>query len=328
MPISYGATNAQSDDPYAIENSMAQGMLNPKTDAMALLLLNSYGAQRKTASDNADMALQSQHQFARQQLAAQLQKDAAEAATNAAKTPGGLSLFAGQRDGYGSQYSQELLRSLITRQDAMETAERAGKILTAAKAGVDSGYVMPTADVSNIAGMNIGREAPLSTQNAQIAATAKLAAAQTGQAPRMTITGQGPGGRDVTLTFKVGEDPKVVDEAFRRLRFATDQGAQRVNAPGSSSTPPPAPGGSSSTPATPRGPDTVPQTNQSQVPQSARALVGAALDYYKATNPAVHQRLLAVGGSPQIQMFSDGQPYILDADKNPHPLYVGANKRR
>jgi len=322
MPISYGATNAQSDDPYAIENSMAQGMLNPKTDPMALLLLNSYSAQRKTASDNADMALQSQHQFARQQLAAQLQKDAAEAATNAAKAPGGLALFAGQRDGYGSQYSQELLRNLIARQGSMEDAERVGKVATAAKAGVESGYEIPTADASGMAGVNFNRITPLSEKVAGINANARAVAAHIGAAPRIQIEVPGPQGKPIIGSIKVGPNMEQdIDNLYKSLNVARDYTAPRVNMQGNGT-----PNSSGAPVAPPRGSSTEAQTNQSEIPASARSKVGAALDWYRANKPDAYRSLVSTGANTTLHMGSDGKVYMLDANRTPHPLDVGTNR--
>src|SRR5882672_7615932 len=88
----YGVYNPGGIDPFPIESVLAKivGENNPDNAAN---LLGRYQVERQTAAGNYDYALQGQHDFARQQLAATMAENHAKNLLEANKNAGGLSLL-------------------------------------------------------------------------------------------------------------------------------------------------------------------------------------------------------------------------------------------
>jgi hypothetical protein len=139
MPTSstaYGSTLPSGSDPYPIESVLAK-IVGENNPAEAANMLDVYQAQRLSDTGNYNYALSQQHDFAKQQLAQQLQENYMKNAIEAAKTPGGLTLLGGLSGGAalgGVDPTQ-----LETNLRAAQAASTAKDAATAAYQGVEAG---------------------------------------------------------------------------------------------------------------------------------------------------------------------------------------------
>jgi hypothetical protein len=131
--------------------------------ANAQNMLNTYQVQNQTSQGNYNYNLQQQHEFAKQQLAQQLQENYMKYGQEAVKTPGGLSLLGAQTGGaaLGGLDPTQLETNLRASQ-AATTLEHAGAgAYSAAQAGRDI-----TDDANTATGGLLGPYGtPLSTRN-------------------------------------------------------------------------------------------------------------------------------------------------------------------
>jgi len=168
MPSSsgYGAYNPAAVDPYPIETDLAKLAVGNSPENAANLL-DLYQLQRTTDAANYGHEMSIQHDFAKQQLAQQLQENYMKYGQEALKTPGGVTLLNSQAPGalgagFGPDKQAIIETSLADARDAA-TAEKAG---SAAWHGVQAGY---PADLSRLTALSGGlfqtQGTPLSTAN-------------------------------------------------------------------------------------------------------------------------------------------------------------------
>jgi len=162
---SYGAYNPAAVDPYPIETDLAKLAVGNSPENAANLL-DLYQLQRTTDAANYGHEMGIQHDFAKQQLAQQLQENYMKYGQEALKTPGGVTLLNSQAPGalgagFGPDKQAIIETSLADARDAA-TAEKAA---SAAKHGLEAGF---STDLPRLTGMSngllTGQVTPLSLQ--------------------------------------------------------------------------------------------------------------------------------------------------------------------
>ena len=119
----YGVTSPAGLDPFPIESVLAE-IVGKNNVSNAANMLDTYQVQRATSEGNYNQALQGQHDFARQQLAATMADNMLKHKLEAAKTPGGLSLISpdvGMDPNLVSQIETNLRHA-----QAVESAQKGG----------------------------------------------------------------------------------------------------------------------------------------------------------------------------------------------------------
>jgi len=202
VAASYGNYSPREDQPYPIETELAK--LAATSPAQAQNMLDTYQLQRQTAGNNYDLAMQGQHEFAKQQLAQQLYEAKIKAAPEYFKTPG-LARVAGSQGLVPGVSDADLAPSVAQAENAIGATN-----LEHAGAGVNSfsqaGYGIPIAAVQNITGVNgIVPQTPRDIQVAQINAAGRVAAANAGAGGGLGYSIQLPvseatGGAPVTVS--------------------------------------------------------------------------------------------------------------------------------
>ena len=150
---SYGAYNPAAVDPYPIETDLAKIAVggNPENAAN---LLDLYQLQRTTDAANYGHEMGVQHDFAKQQLAQQLQEQYLKSGQEALKTRGGVSLLNSQAPGsLGAGFGPDQINTIETGLSNAQDAATAEKVGSAAYHGVQAGF---PANLTRLQGMSGG----------------------------------------------------------------------------------------------------------------------------------------------------------------------------
>ena len=318
VAASYGNYSPREDQPYPIETELAK--LAATSPAQAQNMLDTYQLQRQTAGNNYDLAMQGQHEFAKQQLAQQLYEAKIKAAPEYFKTPG-LARVAGSQGLLEGVSDADLATSVAQAENAIGATN-----LEHAGAGVNSfsqaGYGIPIAAVQNITGVNgIVPQTPRDIQVAQINAAGRVAAANAGGSagPSLHFTGQpepGLGGGSIGASF--GPKTHATPDDVRRWaqkNGLTPQGLTSLPPAqtdgGGTKQPPAAP--PAQRPAAAAAPGVKPVFDQVRTAIEAnRSKLGEA-----AYND-LQAGMKANGGNPIIKMGPDGKNHLYGASGKPY----------
>jgi hypothetical protein len=339
----FGAIAPAAIDPYQIENTLAD-IIGKNNIGNAQNLLSQYHQQQVASEGNYNYNLQQQHDFARQQLAAQMHENNVKALQEGYKTPGLL-------DAYNSpQYADitaginpEVLRQGSTNLRTMQIAEQAQKGGSAAKELTDAGAQPGDAQMQLLSGGTAGPVGtPLQLQIGREANAARLAAARI-RASGEALPTEGTQYRDKFGNWRTVNFPKTMNEAARD-RYIIEHGGQVVdqttpNTPTPPVTPPPNTGGTAtslpqnpnknvssnkdtSAPAT-RGTTPAP-TNTAAGAEAARQAVLAnqhMLDsvFGKPAADNIRRGMAANGGAPNV---------VADSTKKSGWAIVGADGQK
>jgi len=224
MPASstqYGSYQPNAVDPYPIESVLAPLAVG-NNPANATNMLDEYQMQRLTDAGNYQYAANQQHDFAKQQLAQQLQEQYLKSGQEALKTPGGLTLLRSQAPdalgpGFGPAQQGIIETSLANARDA-KTANEAS---SAAWHGVQAGY---PADLPRLTALSGGlfqtQGTPLSTANIALKGA-------------MGGGGHGGGaGKTMSVPYKqyVNDDGQLVNGMIKVPLNATDEQVAAIKA--------------------------------------------------------------------------------------------------
>ena len=242
MPAaSYGNYSPREDQPYPIESELAK--LAVTSPAQAQNMLDTYQLQRATAGGNYDLAMQGQHDFARQQLAQQLYEARLKAAPEFFKTPG-MARLVGSQGLIPGVSDDDLGPSVQQAENAIGATnlEHAGSGVNAMS---QAGYGIPIPAVQNMTGITgIVPQTPRDIQVANINAAGRVAAANAGaggglgysiQLPVTEATGNTPVTVSVPKKFGGG-----LPGAISQLRQAGALPTPVQPPPPDGATPPPA----------------------------------------------------------------------------------------
>jgi hypothetical protein len=323
MPASstqYGSYQPNAVDPYPIESVLAPLAVG-NNPANAANMLDEYQMQRLTDAGNYQYAANQQHQFAKQQLAQQLQEQYLKSGQEALKTPGGLTLLRSQApDALGTDFGptqQGIIETSLANSRDAKTANEAG---SAAYHGVQAGFV-PNLD--RLRGMSGGlfdtAGVPLQMQIAQLKeagsnarhASGAAAASEPNVSVQMTTSPE-TGSLPATVTLKKGNLNTAIPGLV--ARGIAQPAAPRALPSGDGT----GPGASSSVAprSTPLTPAPQPRVASTPAPQNGANIRAAAESYVenklRISNPDAYRDAVAgkVGGKLNVQQGPDGRPYI------------------
>jgi hypothetical protein len=147
----YGTTSPAAIDPFPIESVLAKivGDANPDNAAN---MLNTYQMKNLTSQGNYNYDMQQQHEFAKQQLAQQLQESYMKYGQEALKTPGGISLLRSQggQGALGADFGPDQINTIETNLGNAQQAGTAEKVASAAYHGVQAGYPPNLPDLTRL----------------------------------------------------------------------------------------------------------------------------------------------------------------------------------
>jgi hypothetical protein len=172
----YGVTAPAGSDPYPIESTLSQ-LAFKENPVEAANMLDVYRSMNEANTGNYNYALNQQHQYAYDQLAATMAQEHAKNLLEANKTPGGLSLL--QASNNASDIDPSLISGLETNLARAQGAETFNKAAGGAYSAVQAGFDPNAQRLAELTGGVTGPQGEaLSTKNAIIAANAKIAAAK------------------------------------------------------------------------------------------------------------------------------------------------------
>jgi hypothetical protein len=208
MPTSssgYGVYSPQAIDPFPIETDLAKIIASNNNPDNAMNLLGQYHTERLTSEGNYNQMMQGQHDYARQQLAATIHENNVKALQEGFKTPGLLDAYNSPQYGdITAGINPDVLQRGSTNLRSMQLAEQLQKGGAGLESTTNAGFQPDSAQASVATGGLAGPQGqPVSTQNAIIAANARLAAARTAAA----ATGQPS--RTVRVINKYGQIENV-----------------------------------------------------------------------------------------------------------------------
>jgi len=190
--FAYTAPNAGAYDPYRIEDTLAQGMLDPARSGMALTLMNSYRAQRQGQQADYNNALSNINQMQYEANLASQQDDMRKRIIDAlgiAKNPGGAAAIA-SNPGLGPLLAGTDLGPMATAADAGAAAENFSRYGTGAQGLVNAGIEPNLPDIASRINMPVNRVDPPMVRAASVNAAGRLAAANAsagGKGPKMQV---------------------------------------------------------------------------------------------------------------------------------------------
>jgi len=226
MPTAaFGQISPQMLDPYPIESELVR-QLGTAQSATALPMLNLYRSDRQLQGNIAAVGAQEQHDFARQQLQAEIQKNMIDA-INTGADKGTLEILASspQLAGMLGNANPEALARRQAEHTQKAAVERANTGLQAAYHGVQSGNVLAPGTVSSLIGQPVGSDVPLAIKTAQIGAAGDGGGGRVNESVQVydPRTGQ-------TRTIS-GKDPVAVDQRVQ-MRRDQNEAAWRAGRPG------------------------------------------------------------------------------------------------
>lgn len=173
MPTaSYGSYSPQEDNPFPIETDLAR-IASGADPTAALNMLDRYRVERATAMGNYNLAMGGQHDFAKQQLAAQIADNAAKNLKGFMDVPGGYGAIA-NTPGYGyltGGASPDQQAAFTGQQTRLQNAEIAQKGGAAAYSLAQAGNPATNESVSGVTGLQTNVGVPIGVQEAQIKAS-------------------------------------------------------------------------------------------------------------------------------------------------------------
>jgi len=283
-------------------------------------MLYRYQSDRDAASNQYTNELDTQHQFARQQLSQQLYENQLKALTEATKTPGALDIissspqYSGVLGGADPSVVGGVAQHLTNLQNA-EQFQKAGAGLASADS---AGWQVGNADASRLAGAPVVSGLSRAERVANIGANARIAAAgiRGGQEKQPGITETlpvGPNGEIRTGSFG-GRTGLVTNDQINAWKVSHGYASAPVVQPPPVDAPPPTSGKTSLPPAKTEGtggtgPGVVRNTapGAAQLQAKAQAYVEGPL---RQTDPAGYADVKAAqtanGGKPVLQQGKDG----------------------
>lgn len=326
MAASYGQSNPGGTDPYPIESVLAQGAItgNP----IAQMLLGNYHQQQQADANVYNQSMGQQHEFAKQQLAAQMAEARMKAIPEYLKSQAGAELIQpGAGLGIGDSISPDAaarsLQASRTHEFATNLAEQGKGVESFSRAGQDMA-LQQIPGLQDFKTTGTGEHSDISVERIK-AATALQTAAMHAKAAG------GGAGSAITTSFDVpnaygGTDhasagrkvtPQQID-AFRRSRgmVPVDQGAPAQALPRAQNDEGGAQSSGPSRTSLPRAPD-VPQNAGSGV-AAAQKQVLANMDRFRS-HPRYDDLVAGIktnGGKPIVKPV-DGKLVVYGASGQP-----------
>lgn len=317
--INYGVTAPGGTDPYPVETALATevGKNSPQE---AYNLLNMYGIQNMVGADNYNYALAGQHDFAKQQLAAQMHENNMKALEAGYKTPGLLAAYnSPQYADIVAGIDPNQMQNASTNLERAQSAETFQKAAGGAYSAVEAGFDPNAQKLAELTGGVTGQQGEaLSTKNTIIAANARLAAAAL--RANATKAAAGPT-QSIQIETNRGKMNVTYPRSWSDAQIDADLAAKGVKptyAPGSASDnrqlPPEANPGGQPGPQTPATPG--PNKQMTQKPNNTAAgakqlqdTIAANIENYKG-HPAyadIKAGMAANGGRPLVGTDSEGK---------------------
>ncbi len=204
----YGTTSPRALEPNPIETTLAQ-LASAGSSANAQNMLDTYQAQRQQAEGEYSLDLENQHQYAKQQLMATMQDNAAKSAAAFLKEPGGLE-FANANPQFNyltAGTDPAAMQAIMGQRTRLQNADVLSKVGTGAAALSTAGTPLSADQVSQAAGIpGIQQGVAMPLQVAQEKTRGMLGAAGISAASRTanankgsTVTTYGPLGEPVSI---------------------------------------------------------------------------------------------------------------------------------
>ena len=328
---SYGSYSPQAIDPFPIETELAKAAIT--SPAQAQNLLDLYQTQRATSEGNYNYAMQGQHDFAKQQLAAQMQENYLKALPELSK-PGIAGLvanapnFQGVLGGASPESVADMVRAANQANQATNLEHAGSGALSASSAGMP---VDPQA-FTNLTNLPVNPGVRPDIQIAEINKSARLGAAAIGASgtagPSLHYTGPpdptiGNGQIGVTVPGKAHWTPQQMRDYAIANGLAPRGLTSIPTAPAASGG-----GGGKSTPAPAKTPALPPPA----LPDRGKPLDAAGPGVKKAMDdvrtkiennksPAamdIKAGMAQNGGNPIIIIDKNGKPGVYGAKGGPY----------
>jgi hypothetical protein len=329
----YGNYSPAAIDPFPIESTLAQivGQNNP---AEAANMLDTYQIERQTSQGNYDYAMRGQHDFAKQQLAQQLQEQYIKSAMDAVQHRGGLSVLQGVAPDALSGVDPGVISSVEGGLTNLQNAETFEKGASGAYHAVQAGFPPNATSLATLTGGITGAQGtPLQMQieaMKEASANARAGAANAqAQEPSRSVRVMTPHGEE-TWSFS----GKKWNQPGSAEAFLDAQGVPRVNTGAPAAPMPPAaqalapkpPGTRTNVPPAPPG-ARAPQKPQTPAPNNTQTGVAAMQDQVTANienhknHPSyadVKAGMAANGGRPIVRVDpATGRPTLYGASGKP-----------
>ena len=251
----YQLPNPQALDPYPIESELVKDTASP------LAMLAMYRSDRKIQGQGYEAEMAGQHEFAKQQLAAQMQEAMAKNLVDLAKVPGGVT-FAGESGaGFDAGADPAALQRWALATNEAQAAENFNKGATGFQHASEGGFLADPSMVPGLKGLQGTLTDTSRVRAAQIQA-ASHAASGGGKEQKLTLNQQLPYDPITGLPSSIGGSIPVSQypayqewsQKYARWRADTDAGLNpgpMPPMPGSKTPLPPAPSGGSQTTSAP-----------------------------------------------------------------------------
>jgi hypothetical protein len=319
----YGSYQPNAVDPYPIESVLAPLAVG-NNPANAANMLDEYQMQRMTDAGNYQYAANQQHDFAKQQLAQQLQEQYLKSALDAVQHRGGVSAY-NQIVGPEHALSADLTSGVEGGLTGLQNAKILEQSGSGAKSAAEAGRDITDEQAARASNGLLGPYGtPLSTRNILIKeANANARHAGGGGAGDFKLNAQLPADPNSGLILS-GSIPKgwtipQYEAALKAKGYQGNLGRPGALSTGDGTTPTPAGPGASSSVAprsTPLTPAPQPRAASTPAPQNGANIRAAAEKYVennlRISNPAAYKDAVAgkVGGKLNVQQGPDGRPYI------------------
>lgn len=212
---SYQLPNPRAVDPYPIETELGKQLPSP----LATLAL--YRADRDLAHEQYGNELAGQHEFARQQLIAQVANERMARVNDLLGKPGGADLLRSGVPGLNIGASPEALGQLAAAGNEAQGATNLQHAAAGLNSAAEAGFRIAPGSVPSLARYDGTMHEPVKIEAERIQAAGRAAAASAGQRVRGTTvsttgTPQGPGSAATNYSRPNVPDDQV--EAVRRLQ--------------------------------------------------------------------------------------------------------------
>jgi hypothetical protein len=209
MPLAqYGQTSPAGLDPWPIESTLAP-LATAGSSANAQMMLSDYQYQREAANNLYGQDMQQQHDFAREQLASQMQQAYMKEFPNIIKEPGGAAFLAqGGMPGMNFGGAPGAMTNLASAADMAQASKNFQASGTGYNQFAQGGAQTNLAQVPGMAGVGATVTAPALVRAAEIRAAAQRAGQGAGKPLTASVSGPLPlTGEGDPLQVSIGKVP-------------------------------------------------------------------------------------------------------------------------